>query len=59
MNRMSLKGMDIITGGSMIIPMDMRALATTMSITIKGINKSIPILKATVSSFRIKAGIST
>ncbi len=56
---MSLKGMEIITGGSIIIPIDIRALATIISITINGINKKIPILNATVSSFKIKAGIKT
>jgi hypothetical protein len=59
MNRMSLNGMDIMTGGSMIMPIDMRELAVTMSITINGINNNIPILKATVSSLRMNAGIKT
>ena len=35
--------MEIITGGNIIMPIDMRALATTMSITIKGIKSIIPI----------------
>jgi len=36
-----------------------RVEATTISIMINGIKSRIPILKATVSSWRTKAGIST
>jgi hypothetical protein len=50
--------MEIITGGSMIMPIDMRVEATTKSIIINGIYKYIPILNATVNSLRINAGIS-
>jgi len=56
---MSLKGMDIMTGGSMIIPMDMSVEATTISMMMNGMKRSIPILKATVSSLSTKAGMST
>ena len=41
MNNISLKGSDIITGGSIIIPALRRTLAITRSTTKKGINKSI------------------
>ncbi len=56
---MSLNGVEIMTGGSMIMPIDMRAEATTMSMMMNGMKSRIPILKATVISCRTKAGIST
>jgi len=58
MNSNILKGRDIITGGSIIIPMDIRVLETTMSITRNGIYIKKPILKAIVSSLIINAGIT-
>ena len=39
----SLKGKDMVTGGSINIPMDIRILATTISITIKGMYSMNPI----------------
>jgi len=50
--------MDIIIGGSIIIPMDIRVLATIISIIKNGIYKKKPISKAVFSSLIINAGIS-
>src|SRR5208283_2422821 len=58
-NRISLNGVEIITGGSMIIPIDISVEATTMSMMMNGIKRRIPILNATVISWITKAGIST
>ena len=43
----------------MIIPMESNILATTISITMKGINNNIPILKAISNSLTMNAGIIT
>jgi hypothetical protein len=53
-----LKGIDIIIGGSIIIPIDIKVLDTTISIIKKGIYRKKPISKAVLSSLIIKAGIS-
>ena len=55
-NSSILKGSEIIAGGSIIIPIDIRVEETTKSITRKGINSINPIWKARVSSLIIKAG---
>jgi len=56
--RISLKGVEIMTGGNMIIPMDMRIEATTISMMMKGMKSNIPILNAIVSSLSMKDGMS-
>jgi hypothetical protein len=53
-----LKGIDIIMGGSIIIPIDIKVLDTTISIIKNGIYKKKPISKAVLSSLIINAGIS-
>jgi hypothetical protein len=58
-NRRILKGIDIITGGSIIIPIDIRVLATTISITKKGIYNMKPIRNAVFSSLIMKDGTTT
>src|SRR5664279_1827457 len=55
----SLKGMEIITGDIIIMPIDISTLATTMSIIRKGMKMMKPIWKAVFSSLVTKAGIST
>jgi hypothetical protein len=57
-NNSSLKGSEIITGGSIIIPIDSRTQATTISIIRNGIKIMKPTEKAVVTSLTIKAGIS-
>ena len=54
---MSLKGKDIIIGGSIIIPILSRTLATTMSMIKKGTYNTNPIIKAVFSSLMTKAGM--
>ncbi len=56
---MILKGRDMVTGGSIIIPMDISVLATTISIMRNGMNSINPLVKARFSSLVIKAGIIT
>src|SRR3546814_19207673 len=56
--KISLKGSEIITGGSIIMPIDMRMEATTMSMLRKGRNSRKPISKARRSSLTMKAGMS-
>jgi len=51
-----LKGNEIITGGNIIIPMDINMEATTRSMMMKGTNSKKPISKARLSSLMIKAG---
>ena len=46
--KISLKGKEIITGGSIIMPMDMSTEATTISMIKKGTNTKKPISKARV-----------
>lgn len=53
----SLKGNEMMTGGSIIIPIDIRILATTMSMIRNGINSRKPISNARRSSLIMKAGI--
>lgn len=47
----------MMTGGSIIIPIDMRMEATTMSMTMNGMKMRKPISKARLSSLIIKAGM--
>src|SRR3546814_13602727 len=54
--KISLKGSEIITGGSIIMPIDMRIEATTMSMMRKGRNSRKPISKARLSSLIMQAG---
>ena len=56
---MILKGSEIIIGGNIIIPMDMRIDAVTMSIIRNGRKSIKPISKARRSSEIIKDGINT
>ena len=56
MNSNILNGSDIVVGGSIIIPIDMRTDDTTISITIKGIYIKKPMIKAALSSLKINAG---
>lgn len=42
-NNKILKGREIITGGSIIIPIDIKTLATTISITKNGMKTMKPI----------------
>ena len=44
--KISLKGKEIITGGSIIMPIDMSTEATTISMIKKGTNTKKPISKA-------------
>src|SRR5688572_20598814 len=55
--RRSLNGRETNTGGSIIIPMDMSELETTMSITRKGMKTTKPMMKAVFNSERMKAGM--
>src|SRR5664279_535643 len=55
-NSSTLKGREIVTGGSIIMPMLSRMLATTMSTTRKGRKIMKPISKAVFSSLMRKAG---
>ena len=48
-----------MVGGSIIIPIDIKVEATTISITIKGMYITNPIIKAVLSSLTIKLGMST
>ena len=59
MNSNILNGMEIIVGGSIIIPMDIRVDATTISIMINGMYIQKPIINACLSSLIIKEGITT
>lgn len=54
---MILIGKDIITGGNIIIPRDIRMDATIISITKKGKKIKNPISNAVLSSLTMKAGI--
>ena len=51
--------MEIVVGGSIIIPILIRVEATTISITIKGIYIKNPMIKAVLNSDMQKAGIRT
>ncbi|GAH76072.1 unnamed protein product, partial [marine sediment metagenome] len=58
MNNISLKGSEIITGGSIIIPALSRTLAITISTNKNGMNKRQPISNAVRNSLIINAGIT-
>ncbi len=58
-NSISLKGSEIITGDSIIMPIDISTLATTMSMIRNGMKTMKPIWNAVFSSLVTKAGIST
>jgi hypothetical protein len=53
---MILNGNDTMIGGSIIIPIDMRTDATTMSMTRNGMNRRKPISNARDSSLIMNAG---
>src|SRR3546814_10082342 len=55
---MILTGRDTMTGGSIIMPIDISTAATMMSITRKGRSSMKPISKARFSSEMRKAGAS-
>ena len=55
---MILNGIEIIDGGSIIIPIAIRVEEITISMTRKGMKSKNPIWKARVSSLMIKAGIT-
>ena len=57
-NNSNLNGSEIITGGSIIIPMDNKMLATTISMTRKGRKIKNPISKEVFNSLMAKAGIN-
>ena len=51
--------MDIVVGGSIIIPMDIRVEATTISMTMNGMYIKNPMINARRSSLITKAGTRT
>ena len=53
-----LKGSEIITGGSIIMPMDMSAAETTRSMMRKGMKMTKPMMNAARSSESMKDGMS-
>ena len=53
-----MKGSDTITGGIIIMPSDISAALTTMSITRNGMKMMKPMMNACFSSLRMNAGIS-
>ena len=55
---MSLNGSEMSTGESIIIPIDISTLATTMSMMTNGMNTMNPIWKAVLSSLVAKAYFS-
>ena len=55
----SFIGNETITGDIIIMPIDIRTLATTMSMTRKGMKMMKPIWNAVFSSLVTNAGIST
>jgi hypothetical protein len=52
-----LNGNEIIIGGIIIIPIDIRILDTIISTIINGIKRKKPIIKPALSSLRTNAGI--
>src|SRR6185369_188146 len=58
-NSISLNGREISTGDSIIMPMDISTLATTMSMIKKGMKIMKPIWKAVFNSLVTKAGTTT
>ena len=59
MNNISFNGIEIIIGGSIIMPALSKTLAMTISISKNGINNRHPISKAVRNSLITKAGITT
>src|SRR5437764_15376614 len=57
-NSNNLNGSDTVTGGSIIMPIDIRAADTTMSITRNGMYTTNLMMNAAHSSDRTNAGIS-
>src|SRR5437764_6019523 len=57
-NSNNLNGSDTVTGGSIIMPIDIRDADTTMSITRNGMYTTNPMMNAARSSDRTNAGIS-
>src|SRR5262249_5751240 len=57
--KMSLKGSEMVTGGSIIMPIDMRIEETTRSMMRNGRKRRKPISKARRSSLIMKAGTRT
>ena len=57
-NSRILNGSEIITGGSIIMPIDMSAAETTMSITRNGTKMTKPMMNAARSSEIMNAGMS-
>src|SRR5690348_369851 len=57
-NSSSLKGSEISAGGSIIMPIDIRADETTTSMTRNGTKMTKPMMKADFSSDSTNAGIS-
>src|SRR6185312_17525418 len=57
--KISLKGSEIIAGGSIIMPIDIKTDAITRSMTRNGTNSKNPISKARRNSEIMKAGIRT
>src|SRR5262245_60122444 len=57
-NSSSLNGSEIITGGSISMPIDIRVLETTMSMIRNGTKTRKPIWKAVFSSLMTNAGTS-
>ena len=57
-NSRILNGREIITGGSIIMPIDISAAETTMSITRNGMKITKPMMNAARSSEIMNAGIS-
>src|ERR1700722_13017530 len=58
-NNMILNGSDTRTGDSIIMPIDISTLATTRSMTRKGMNTMKPIWNAVFNSLVMKVGIKT
>ena len=56
-NRISLNGSEMSTGGNTMMPIEIRVVATTMSMMTNGMKMSTPILNATASSWRMNAGM--
>ncbi len=58
-NSISLKGSEISTGDSIIMPIDISTLATTRSMMTKGMKSRKPIMNAVFSSLVRNAGTSS
>ena len=57
-NSSSLNGSETIAGGTIIMPIDISAALTSMSITRNGMKTTSPMMKALLSSESTNAGIS-